>query len=85
MFLYSSANSNYKVIFPHLSFIFLIFIFHILNIHKIYMMNTILQISTTVIKVIDFSEKFNFPWNKLYAIVFVFFTRTTQNQSGIIK
>ena len=34
---------------------------------------------------LDLSEKFNFPWNQLDAIVFVFFTRTTQNQSGIIK
>ena len=34
---------------------------------------------------LDFLEKFYFPWNQLDAIVFVFFTRNTQNQSGIIK
>ena len=34
---------------------------------------------------LNFSEQFNFPWNQLDAIVFVFFTCRTQNQSRIIK
>jgi hypothetical protein len=36
-------------------------------------------------KNLDFQKKFTFPLNQLDALVFFFFTGTTQNESRIIK
>ena len=81
-------NSNFRIIFLHFLFIFFLF-FNIsypnfsLNLCYEYNFLTIRNCHKSS-KNLDFSEKFDFPWNQLDAFVFVFFPRT-QNQRGITK
>ena len=83
------ANSNSRIIFWH----FLLNFFLSFNIsYPKSSLNLCDELHFSSIKnchksckILDFSEKLNFPWNQLGAIVLVFFPRMTQNQSGIIK
>ena len=85
------VNFNLKVIFQH--FIFNFFFLNIsypksyLNFCDEYHFSSFKNCHKSG-KNLDFSEKFNFPWNQLDTIVFfvvVFFTCMTRNQSKIIK
>ena len=81
------ANSNSRIILPHFLSNFLFNISYpksSLNLCDEYHFSSIKNCQKSGSK-LDFSEKFNFPWDQLDAINFVFFTCMTQNQSGIIK
>ena len=75
--------------FLHFLIIFFFFIFHMLNLHLVYLLYTIFYVSMTFINVVKnkiFQESSTSNETKLAILFFfVFFTCTTQNQSGIIK
>ena len=78
------ANSNCKVIFSHFILNIKKKLFHIWNLHKIYLLNNffiyILYCHESGQKW-TFSKNFNFLWNQLDAIVFCFFTCTTPQKT----